>query len=130
MSHQRAEAGGGPGESVAAGTTSLPRHVFYAGGSRGPWCSSEWWSVQTCKQCLMIIGSTGFQTLPNIAYRSGCTYVHTHNHNARGREADGVVGSAHILAKVGSRDIADEEVARVAPDSDLVADLLPMVEDT
>ena len=56
--------------------------------------------------------------------------VHTHNHNASGREADGVVGSAHILAKVGSRDIADEEVARVAPDSDLVADLLLMFGNT
>ena len=56
--------------------------------------------------------------------------VRTHNHNASGSEPDGVVGSAHILAKVGSRDIADEEVARVAPDSDLGADLLPMFGDT
>ena len=56
--------------------------------------------------------------------------VRTNNHDASGREPNGVVGSAHILAKVGSRDIADEEVARVAPDGDLRADLLPMVEDT
>ena len=56
--------------------------------------------------------------------------VRTHNHNASGREPNGVVGSAHILAKVGSRDIADEEVARVAPDGDLGADLLLMFGDT
>ena len=56
--------------------------------------------------------------------------IRTHDHNASRGEADGVVGSAHILAEVGSRDIADEEVARVAPDGDLGADLLPMFGDT